>query len=146
MLTFLYVAMHAGFVVERYEDEAVGVMRKNERGAIWVAAVTLHPRIVYGGAEAPDSGRGGPPPPPGPRAMLHRQLGEDRDPGGPTRGMSDLSVLFDLDGTLTDPHAGITASIRHALAQIERECPADDELAAQVEEDGEVAHAAGGPP
>src|SRR6267154_4773174 len=37
MLTFLHVAMHAGFVVERYEDEAVGVLRKNERGAIWVA-------------------------------------------------------------------------------------------------------------
>src|SRR3982074_1883952 len=29
LLRFLYVAMHAGFVVERYEDEAVGVMRKN---------------------------------------------------------------------------------------------------------------------
>ena len=53
MLTFLYVAMHAGFVVERYEDDAVGVMRKNERGAVWVAAVTLHPRIVYGGAKRP---------------------------------------------------------------------------------------------
>ena len=53
MLTFLHVAMHAGFVIERYEDDAVGVMRKNERGAIWVAAVTLHPRIVYGGTKRP---------------------------------------------------------------------------------------------
>jgi organic hydroperoxide reductase OsmC/OhrA len=53
MLTFLHVAMREGFVVERYEDEAVGVMRKNERGAIWVAAVTLHPRIVYGGEKRP---------------------------------------------------------------------------------------------
>jgi organic hydroperoxide reductase OsmC/OhrA len=53
MLTFLYVAMREGFVVERYEDEAVGVMRKNERGAVWVAAVTLHPRIVYGGEKRP---------------------------------------------------------------------------------------------
>lgn len=53
MLTFLYVAMHAGFVVERYEDDAVGVMRKNERGAVWVAAVTLRPRIAYGGAKRP---------------------------------------------------------------------------------------------
>jgi len=53
MLTFLYVAMHQGFVVERYEDDAVGVMRKNERGAVWVAAVKLHPRIVYGGAKRP---------------------------------------------------------------------------------------------
>lgn len=53
MLTFLYVAMREGFVVERYEDDAVGVMRKNERGGIWVAAVTLHPRIVYGGEKRP---------------------------------------------------------------------------------------------
>lgn len=49
MLTFLYVAMREGFVVSSYEDDAVGVMRKNERGAIWVSAVTLTPRIVYGG-------------------------------------------------------------------------------------------------
>jgi organic hydroperoxide reductase OsmC/OhrA len=53
MLTFLHVAMRAGVVVERYEDDAVGVMRKNERGAVWVAAVTLRPRIVYGGATRP---------------------------------------------------------------------------------------------
>ena len=53
MMSFLYVAMRAGFVVERYEDDAVGVMRKNERGAIWVGAVTLHPRITYGGSKHP---------------------------------------------------------------------------------------------
>ena len=46
--------------------------------------------------------------------------------------MSDLTVLFDLDGTLTDSRAGITASIRHALAQLGRECPGDDELAAYI--------------
>ncbi len=55
MLTFLYVAMRQGFVVERYEDEAVGVMRKNERGAIWVSAVTLNPQIVYGGDTRPSA-------------------------------------------------------------------------------------------
>jgi organic hydroperoxide reductase OsmC/OhrA len=53
MLTFLYVAMRAGVVVSSYEDDAVGVMRKNERGAIWVSAVTLNPRIVYGGDKEP---------------------------------------------------------------------------------------------
>jgi organic hydroperoxide reductase OsmC/OhrA len=53
MLTFLHVAMRAGVVVERYEDDAVGVMRKNERGAVWVAAVTLRPRVAYGGATHP---------------------------------------------------------------------------------------------
>ena len=53
MLTFLYVAMRAGVVVSSYEADAVGVMRKNERGAIWVSAVTLNPRIVYGGDKRP---------------------------------------------------------------------------------------------
>ena len=33
MLTFVYVAQKAGFVVDSYEDEAVGVMTKSERGA-----------------------------------------------------------------------------------------------------------------
>jgi organic hydroperoxide reductase OsmC/OhrA len=55
MLTFLYVAMRAGFVVERYEDDAVGVLRKNERGAVWVSRVTLRPRIVYGGEKHPSA-------------------------------------------------------------------------------------------
>jgi organic hydroperoxide reductase OsmC/OhrA len=53
MMTYLHVASRQGFVVERYEDEAVGVLRKNERGAIWVASVTLHPRIVHGGDKRP---------------------------------------------------------------------------------------------
>ncbi len=55
MLTYLFVASRQGFLVERYEDEAVGVMRKNERGAIWVSAVTLNPRIVYGGEKRPSA-------------------------------------------------------------------------------------------
>jgi organic hydroperoxide reductase OsmC/OhrA len=53
MLTFLYVAMRQGFLVESYEDDAVGVMRKNDRGAIWVSAVALNPRIAYGGDRRP---------------------------------------------------------------------------------------------
>ena len=46
--------------------------------------------------------------------------------------MSDLAVLFDLDGTLTDSRAGITACIRHALARLDRACPDDDALAAYI--------------
>jgi organic hydroperoxide reductase OsmC/OhrA len=53
MLTFVYLASRAGFEVQSYEDEAVGVMSKNEKGVPWVSAVTLHPRIVYGGARQP---------------------------------------------------------------------------------------------
>ena len=44
----------------------------------------------------------------------------------------DPAVLFDLDGTLTDSHAGITACIRHALGKLGRACPDDDALATYI--------------
>jgi organic hydroperoxide reductase OsmC/OhrA len=50
MLTFLYLASRKSIDVTRYEDEAVGVMTKNERGIPWVSSVVLHPRITYAGA------------------------------------------------------------------------------------------------
>jgi len=53
MLTFLYLASRANVEVERYEDEAVGVMTKNERGVPWVSTVTLHPKISYSGENQP---------------------------------------------------------------------------------------------
>jgi len=37
-------------------------------------------------------------------------------------------VLFDLDGTLTDPYPGITRSIRHALDGLGRPASRDDDL------------------
>jgi organic hydroperoxide reductase OsmC/OhrA len=49
MLTFLDLARQRGFEVESYEDEAVGTLTKNERGARWVSAVVLTPRIAYTG-------------------------------------------------------------------------------------------------
>jgi organic hydroperoxide reductase OsmC/OhrA len=53
MLTFIWLAGKAGFLVESYRDEATGVMAKNERGAFWVSKVTLHPQIVWGGDKTP---------------------------------------------------------------------------------------------
>ena len=55
MLTYLYVASRKGFEVSSYEDEAVGVMTKNERGVPWVSTVNLHPRITYTGSKSPTS-------------------------------------------------------------------------------------------
>lgn len=55
MLTFLFLASKAGFQVDSYEDESVGVMTKNEKGVPWVSLVTLNPRIAYGGARLPTS-------------------------------------------------------------------------------------------
>jgi organic hydroperoxide reductase OsmC/OhrA len=53
MLTFLYVAAKQGFVVDAYEDAAVGVMTKNEAGRMWVSRVTLNPAISFGGDKRP---------------------------------------------------------------------------------------------
>lgn len=53
MLTFLYVAYREKFQVDSYTDEAVGIMTKNEKGIPWVSAITLNPKIVYGGEKLP---------------------------------------------------------------------------------------------
>jgi organic hydroperoxide reductase OsmC/OhrA len=55
MLTFVYLAQKAGYVVDSYEDRAVGVMTKNERGKLFVSKVTLRPRIVFSGAKQPNA-------------------------------------------------------------------------------------------
>lgn len=53
MLTFLHLASRQGFQVDSYHDEAAGVMTKNEKGVPWISAVTLQPKIVYGGNKLP---------------------------------------------------------------------------------------------
>src|SRR5262245_38376699 len=53
MLTFLYFAAKQGFVVDSYDDAAVGVMTKNDRGKLFVSKVTLRPRIAFSGAKRP---------------------------------------------------------------------------------------------
>jgi organic hydroperoxide reductase OsmC/OhrA len=54
MMTYLWAAYRAGFVVDSYDDEAVGVMTKNEKGSFWVSAIALHPRITYSGDKIPN--------------------------------------------------------------------------------------------
>src|SRR5215510_7360180 len=39
-----------------------------------------------------------------------------------------VNVLFDLDGTLTDPREGIVACLKHALLRLGHKCPSDSEL------------------
>jgi glutamate/tyrosine decarboxylase-like PLP-dependent enzyme/organic hydroperoxide reductase OsmC/OhrA len=55
MLWFLSLAAARGFVLESYNDEAIGVMTKNDRGILWVSEITLQPRIAYSGARQPTS-------------------------------------------------------------------------------------------
>ena len=54
MLFFLDVARRGGWTVERYVDEAEGVMAKNADGKMAMTRVTLRPQIDWAG-DAPDA-------------------------------------------------------------------------------------------
>jgi organic hydroperoxide reductase OsmC/OhrA len=54
MLWFLSIAAKRGFVVERYADDAVGVMGRNAQRKMAMTRVTLRPRVSFAGA-APDA-------------------------------------------------------------------------------------------
>ena len=53
MLTFLAIACKQKFVLDQYEDEAVGHMEKNADGKIAITKVELHPKITWGGEKTP---------------------------------------------------------------------------------------------
>jgi len=53
MLTFLALAANKGFVVDSYEDHAVGFVEKNTQGKLAVTRVELRPRIVFSGPKTP---------------------------------------------------------------------------------------------
>ncbi|RZJ93507.1 MAG: OsmC family peroxiredoxin [Brevundimonas sp.] len=50
MLFFLAFAAKAGFVVNRYRDDAVGIMGPDDRGRTAITRITLRPRIDWSGA------------------------------------------------------------------------------------------------
>ena len=54
MLTFLALASNKGFIVDSYEDAAVGHLEKNASGKLAVTRVELHPKIVSSGAKQPN--------------------------------------------------------------------------------------------
>jgi organic hydroperoxide reductase OsmC/OhrA len=51
MLWFLDIACRAGFVVDGYVDEAVGVMEPNAQNKLVVSRVTLRPRVRFHGRQ-----------------------------------------------------------------------------------------------
>ncbi|MPZ43057.1 MAG: OsmC family peroxiredoxin [Betaproteobacteria bacterium] len=55
MLTFLAVAAKHGFVVDRYEDAAVGYLEKNAQSKLAITRAELSPRIVFAGERQPDA-------------------------------------------------------------------------------------------
>jgi organic hydroperoxide reductase OsmC/OhrA len=67
MLTFLAIACKQKFVLDSYEDEAVGHMEKNAEGKLAITRVELRPKITWGGD----------------RTASAEQLGEKPRPEGP---------------------------------------------------------------
>jgi len=55
MLTFLTIAALRRLTVDRYEDEPLAELGKNEKGRVIVARLTLRPRVVFSGAPLPDA-------------------------------------------------------------------------------------------
>ena len=55
MLWFLSLAAKAGWVVDDYRDDAVGVMARNADGQLAMTRVTLRPAVVFGGPTQPDA-------------------------------------------------------------------------------------------
>ena len=55
MLFFVDFARRKGFVVDSYEDEAVGTLSKNDAGQMWISKVVMHPRIKFSGDKTPSA-------------------------------------------------------------------------------------------
>ena len=53
MLWFLSIAAKRGFVVDTYEDDAVGELAKNEEGRLAMKTITLRPSVTFGGDAEP---------------------------------------------------------------------------------------------
>jgi organic hydroperoxide reductase OsmC/OhrA len=57
MLWFLSIAAKNKFVVDRYEDQAEGIMAKNFQGKYAMTKVTLRPLVIFSGPHQPDQAR-----------------------------------------------------------------------------------------
>jgi organic hydroperoxide reductase OsmC/OhrA len=53
LLWFLALAGKAGYVIDDYRDDAVGVMTRNAAGKVAVTTVTLRPVVRFGGSQRP---------------------------------------------------------------------------------------------
>ena len=54
MLWFLSLAAKQGFQVDRYADQASGVMARNDEGRMAMTEVVLRPQVSFSGARLPD--------------------------------------------------------------------------------------------
>lgn len=54
MLFFLSLAAARGYVVDRYDDHAVGTLDAGADGRMAITRIVLRPAIAFGGARRPD--------------------------------------------------------------------------------------------
>jgi organic hydroperoxide reductase OsmC/OhrA len=54
MLSFLYVAARSRFIVDAYEDHALGTMTADERGRKSITRIVLNPKVLFSGPRSPD--------------------------------------------------------------------------------------------
>ena len=57
MLTFLAIASKKKLTVEKYEDNAVGFLEKNEEGKLAVTRITLSPKVTFASGVSVDKGK-----------------------------------------------------------------------------------------
>ena len=55
MLYFLFFAAKKGLVVDRYEDQAFGVLEKNDAGKMFMKTITLRPQVTFSGDKTPSA-------------------------------------------------------------------------------------------
>jgi organic hydroperoxide reductase OsmC/OhrA len=55
MLTFLAIASKQKFVLDSYEDAAVGFMEKNDEGRLAITRVELRPKLAWSGDRKPST-------------------------------------------------------------------------------------------
>ena len=53
MLWFLSIAAKRGFVVDSYEDNAIGELAKNDEGRLAMQTITLRPAVTFGAGARP---------------------------------------------------------------------------------------------
>ncbi len=57
MLWFLSIAATKKYIVESYEDNAEGVLAKDEKGKLAMTEVTLKPKVAFSGKTIPSPGQ-----------------------------------------------------------------------------------------
>ena len=53
MLWLLDIAARAGFIIDSYVDDAVGILAKNSAGKLAMTTVTLKPNVIFSGDKLP---------------------------------------------------------------------------------------------